>query len=167
MTWFSQQLSQAQPWQHFADAAKFSVPKAAQVVADRIRLNVGHFRCNYGVIFLVILVCCVMSSLELVGSVVLVAGVCVALKLNEDVETVAVWGTRLELDKNQRLAAAALVALPLLCAADIWSAVVWSAGATVVIGAAHATLHAGPCSPGKFVKTLPDIPEEGDNINNL
>ncbi|KAH7966756.1 hypothetical protein HPB49_019219 [Dermacentor silvarum] len=167
VTWSSEQINRAQPWKHFADFAKFSIPRSAQEVADRIQSNVGRFSSNYGVLFVVILAGYVMSSVELVVSVVIVAAVCAAFKLHLDDETAALWGTRLMLSKNHRLVAAALVALPLLHAADIWSAVLWSVGAILAIGAVHATLYTGLGSPNKFAAKLPDTSGEGDIMGHL
>nr|XP_054933353.1 prenylated Rab acceptor protein 1-like [Dermacentor andersoni] len=166
VSWSSERINHAQPWKDFADTAKFSIPKSAQEVADRIQSNVGRFHSNYGVLFVAILAGYVMSSVELVVSVAVVATVCVALKLHQDDESAAVWGTKLVLTKNHRLIVAAFVAVPLLYAADIWSAVLWSIGAIVAIGTVHATLYTGPGSPNKFAKRVPDIPEEGDIIGH-
>ncbi|XP_054921918.1 uncharacterized protein [Dermacentor andersoni] len=162
VTWFSEQLKHAQPWKQFADTTKFSMPSSTLEVADRIRSNVGRFLINYGALFIVILVGQVVSSLKLVGYFTVACAVFVALKLHRDDETAAVCG--LVLDKNERLGVAAPVALLLLYTSGIWSAVVWSFRATVVVGAVHATLYAGP--PNKFDETLPDIPEKGDNTNS-
>ncbi|KAH7966260.1 hypothetical protein HPB49_014878 [Dermacentor silvarum] len=167
VTWSSKQINRAQPWKHFADTAKFSIPRSAQEVADRIQWNVGRFSSNYGVLFVVILAGYVMSSVELVVSVVAVAAVCAAFKLHQDDESAALWGTRLMLSKNHRLVAAALVALPLLHAADIWSAVLWSVSAILAIGTVHATLYTGLGSPNKFARKLPDTSEEGDIMGHL
>ncbi|XP_065299544.1 prenylated Rab acceptor protein 1-like [Dermacentor albipictus] len=167
LSWFSEQLNRAQPWELFVDTAKYSIPWSVQEVVKRIQTNVDRFRSNYGILFVVILTGYVMSSLELVGAIAMVAAVCVALKLHEDDETAAVWGTRLVLSKNQRLAAAALAALVPLYAADFWSAVMWSAGAIVATGMVHATLYTGLDSSKKVGNKLPDIPEEGDNMGNI
>ncbi|XP_065289774.1 prenylated Rab acceptor protein 1-like [Dermacentor albipictus] len=166
VSWSSDQINHAQPWKDFADTAKFSVPKSAQEVADRIQSNVGRFQSNYGVLFVAILVGYIMSSVELVVSVAVVATVCAALKLHQDDESAAVWGTKLVLSKNHRLIAATFVAVPLLHAADIWSAFLWSIGAIVAIGTVHATLYTGLGSTNKFAKRVPDIPEEGDIIGH-
>ncbi|KAH7966409.1 hypothetical protein HPB49_016093 [Dermacentor silvarum] len=167
VSWSNEQLNRAQPWNHFVDTARFSVPKSAQDVAKRIQSNVDHFCINYSILFVVILAGYVMSSLELLASFAVVAAVCAALKLHHDDETAAVWGTRLVLTKNHRLIAAAFVALVLLYAADFWSAVTWSVGAIVAIGTIHATLYTGPGSSKKFARKLPDIPEEGDIMGNI
>ncbi|XP_075535296.1 prenylated Rab acceptor protein 1-like [Dermacentor variabilis] len=167
VSWSSDQINRAQPWKDFADTAKFSIPKSAQEIADRVQSNVGRFHRNYGVLFIVILAGYVMSSVELVVSVAVVAAVGAALKLHQDDESAAVWGTKLVLSKNHRLVAAALVAVPLLYVADIWSAVLWSIGAIVAIGVVHATLYTCPGSPNKFTRKLPDTFEEGDIMGHL
>ncbi|KAH7966772.1 hypothetical protein HPB49_019297 [Dermacentor silvarum] len=103
-----------------------------------------------------------MSRVELVVSVAVVTAVCATLKVHQDNETAAVWGTRLMLSKNQKTAATALVALPIMYVADIWSAGMWSILAIVVIGTVHAILYTELGSPDTFTRKLPDIPEEGD-----
>ncbi|KAH7966407.1 hypothetical protein HPB49_016091 [Dermacentor silvarum] len=162
VSWSNEQLNRAQPWKHFVDTARFSVPKSAQDVAKRIQSNVDRFRINYGILFVVILTGYIMSSLELAASFAVVAAVCAALKLHHNDETAAVWGTRLVLSKNHRLIAVAFVALVLLYAADFWSAVMWSVRAIVAIGTVHATLNAGSGSRHKLRNKLPDIPEEDE-----
>lgn len=162
VSWSSEQLNRAEPWTCFADTAKFSIPKSVQEVSNRVQSNADRFRGNYGVLFVVILACRVTSSVELVASMAAVAAVCAALKLHRNDETAAVLGTRLTLGKNQRIAAAALVAFPLLYAADLWSAVTWSVGVIVVIGTLHATFYTGLGASSKFAQKLPDIPEGGE-----
>ncbi|KAH7962690.1 prenylated Rab acceptor protein 1 [Rhipicephalus sanguineus] len=146
MAWSSEQLNRAQPWKHFADTAKFSMPKSAQEMTNRIRSNADHFRTNYGIIFVVILVIYVMSSVQHLVSVAAVVAVGAALKLHQDDDSAAVWGTRLMIGKNQRLAGVSFVALLLLYTACFWSAIVWSVGLVVAIGIPDATLYAGQVS---------------------
>lgn len=166
VSWTIEQLDRAQPWEQFADTTKFSIPKSAQEVTNRMQWNVERFRSNYGVLFVVILAGFVMSSMALVVSVTAVAAVCAAFKLHQDEEVAAVWGTGLMLSMNHRLVVAALVALPLLQAADIWYAIMWSIASIVAIGAVHATLYAG--SPNKpFAEKLPGTPAEGDVSGHL
>ncbi|XP_049527198.1 prenylated Rab acceptor protein 1-like [Dermacentor silvarum] len=150
VSWTCQELRRAQPWKEFVDTTKFSLPKSSQEVTTRIQSNVHRFRCNYSIIFVGILAACVMSNVALVASIVAVGAVCAVFKLNHDNE-IQVWSTSLVLNKNHRLIAATLVALPLLYAADISSAVLWSFGAITVIGLVHATLYARRGSPNKSV----------------
>ncbi|XP_065289775.1 prenylated Rab acceptor protein 1-like [Dermacentor albipictus] len=164
VSWFSEQIKRTQPWKHFADTAKFSIPKSAQEVANRILSNVDGFRSNYGVTFVAILASYVMSN---VVSVTVVAAVCAALKLHQDVESGAVWGTKLVLSKNHRLIAATLVVVPLLYVAEIWSAVLWSIGSSLAIVTVRATLYTGHGSTNKFARKLPDTSEEGDIVGHL
>nr|XP_050049686.1 prenylated Rab acceptor protein 1-like [Dermacentor andersoni] len=149
VSWFSEQLDREQPWKDFADTTKFSIPKSAQEVTNRIRSNVDRFRCNYVTIFFGILACCDMSIVALVASIVAVGAVCAVFKLHHRGETAVVWGTRLALTKSHRMIAATLVAMPLLYAADIMSAVVCSFGAIAVIVMVHATLYAKLGSPSR------------------
>uniref|UniRef100_A0A131YN06 PRA1 family protein n=1 Tax=Rhipicephalus appendiculatus TaxID=34631 RepID=A0A131YN06_RHIAP len=167
MTWSSEQLNRVQPWKNFADTTKFSIPKSAQEMTNRIRSNADHFRTNYGIIFLLILAVYVMSSVQLLVSVALVVAVGAALKLHEDDDIAAMWGTRIMLSKNERLAAMTFVALLLLYATDFWSAIMWSIRVVVVIGITHATLYTGLSSSVKSARKLPDIPEEADIVGHL
>ncbi|KAL1441452.1 hypothetical protein MTO96_001089 [Rhipicephalus appendiculatus] len=140
-----------------------SIPKSAEEMTRRIENNADLFRTNYGIIFVVILAGCIVSSMTQVVSIVAVGAVCAALSLHEDVETASLWGKRLPMTKNQRLGAAALLALPLLCAADIFSTVLWSLGTIMVIATTHASVHAGLGAPIKSLhKNVPENPEKGE-----
>ncbi|KAH7979024.1 hypothetical protein HPB49_007787 [Dermacentor silvarum] len=166
VSWTCEQLHRAQPWKDFADTSKFSIPKSAQEVTKRIQSNVDRFRCNYVIIFVGILAACVVSSVALVASIAVVGAVCAVFKVHHDDKT-EVRGTRLVLTKNHRLIAATLVALPILYAADISSAVVWSFEAIAVISLVHATLYARRGSPNKSVaRKVPHVPEKGDNMGH-
>lgn len=167
-SWSSEQLDRLQPWEYFADTSLISIPKSAEEMTRRIENNADLFRTNYGMIFVVILAGCVVSSMAQVMSIVAVGAVCAALSLHEDVETAFLWGRRLPMTKNQRLLAAALVALPLLCAADFFSTVFWSLGAIMVIATTHAAVHAGLGSPIKSLhKNVPENTEKGDVMGHL
>ncbi|KAH7979724.1 hypothetical protein HPB49_010734 [Dermacentor silvarum] len=152
----SQHLKRTQPWMDFADTTKFSIPKSTEEVISRMKSNVDHFCINYGVIFLVILASCFVTSISLVVSVIVVGAVCAALNLHDNDEAAVQWGTRLMVSKKHRLGAAALVALPLLHAADIWAAVIWSLSAALVIAIVHSTLYAELGSHKSFAKNRDD-----------
>lgn len=160
-SWFREQYNQALPWDQFADAAKLSMPKSAQEFSDRMSSNVRLFLRNYGILFVTILAGYVMTSAVLVVSFAVVVAVCAALKLHQNDESVAVLGTTLTMNKNHRLTVAASVAVLFLIAADIRSAIVWSAGTTLAIGTIHATFYQGNGFPN-VVEKLPDTAGEGD-----
>ncbi|KAH7980597.1 hypothetical protein HPB49_017418 [Dermacentor silvarum] len=164
ISWFSNHLNRAEPWEEFADTAQFSIPKSAQEVTNRIQWNVERFRSNYGILFAVILVGCVMSSLTLMVTIAAVWAMCAALKVHVDDEAVSVLGRKLMLTKNHRQIVAMLVAFSLLYAADIWSAITWSLGVTAAICTIHASVCAELDCPIKYFSSKrPRDLEEGDS----
>ncbi|XP_037273822.2 uncharacterized protein LOC119166140 [Rhipicephalus microplus] len=167
LTWFDEQLKRVQPWDHFTDTAKVSIPKSAQEMTNRIQSNANHFRTNYGIIFLIILTVFVISSIQLFMSVAVIAAVGAALKVYEDDDVTAVWGTRIMLSKNERITALVFVTFLLLYTADFMSAMKWSFGIFMAIGITHATLYAGVSSSVKSATNLPDVTDEGDIMEHL
>lgn len=141
VSWFTKQLNHAEPWDVFADTTQFSIPKSAQEVTHRIQWNMERFRRNYGILFAVIMVGCIMSSMTLMVTVAAVGAVCAVLRVQHDEETVAVLGSKLMLSKNHRQVLAALVAFTLLYASDIWSTITWSLGVIAAVSSAHASLY--------------------------
>lgn len=163
VTWTTEQLGRVQPWKVFLDTAQLALPKSAPEASQRIKMNVERFRSNYGILFLGILSCYVVACPMLLMTVAATVGVCASLKIHLDENNAALWGTGMMLTKNQRLAVAASLALPLLYIMDFGSAVVWSFVASLALAAIHATLFSEQWIPIPSVpKTLADIPEEGD-----
>lgn len=164
ISWFSNHLNRAEPLESFADTAQFAIPKSAQEVTHRIQWNMERFRRNYGILFVIIMVGCIMSSMTLMVTVAAVGAVCAVLRVQHDEETVAVLGSKLMLSKNHRQIVAMLVAFSLLYAADIWSAITWSLGVTAAICTIHASVCAELDCPKKYFSSKgPHDLDEGDS----
>ncbi|KAH6921430.1 hypothetical protein HPB50_000036 [Hyalomma asiaticum] len=157
VSWCQDEIARAQPWKLFGDYAKLSVPRSGNEIVDRFGSNLRSFRGNYFIIWVVILVLYVTADVQLVGTLGIVAAVCAALKLHEDVDNATLWGTNsVMLSKNQRLLTAAAVGLALLFTVDVWTPVTSSVVVTVAVVFVHASVHSGLGAPVNNMEGLPE-----------
>lgn len=171
VSWSSEQLSQLQPWKHFLDTAKLTIPKSANEFAERVQANIERFRSNYGILFIGLLACYVAFTPALLLGVMATVALCAALRLHLDDDTAPLLGTSLALSKNQRLVMAGTLALPLLYFTDLWSGLVCSFAISLVLGIIHATLFSGQgpvkSASSKKLPEIPEIPGDGDMSGHL
>jgi len=144
---FAELRQRLRPWiAEFFLFKKFGLPPNVVSIAPRIKRNLQYFLTNYLCLFLVLLVYCILTSILMLVTLLVLGGLFYTIYQRTQKGPVVISG--FELPPSLLYTLALLVCFPLFAFADVGGVMYWVIGSSIFLILAHAFFYSSEEVPG-------------------
>ncbi|KAL3120561.1 hypothetical protein niasHT_007853 [Heterodera trifolii] len=135
-----------QPWSVFFKCAKFGFPPGVAAIGPRVKRNLATFTTNYLCLFALLLLYCVLTSLLMLLSLIVLGGLLYSVYQFTQKGPVIVGAY--EVPPSLLYSVALMLSIPLFWLADAGSVMYWVLGFGLFLMLSHSTFYASEEVPG-------------------